>query len=130
METLLMKILNYRILFILISLVLVQTGCSNKKPVIKKNPYPQLSNTTWHYIDTDWEYNMEFLSNGILRTQHPNDKTPNNDKWQQQGYNVNFSFNNGYSTYYGKFSGNDMISGTAESKTGIIWNWKAMRVRK
>jgi hypothetical protein len=125
-----MKTLNYRILFILISLLLLQIGCSSKRPVIKKNPYPQLSHTTWHYIDTDWEYDMEFLSNGVLRTQHPNDKTPNNDKWLQSGYNVSFSFNNGYSNYRGKFSGNDMMSGTAESKTGVIWNWKAIRVRK
>ncbi|MCK5871346.1 MAG: hypothetical protein KAG26_00850 [Methylococcales bacterium] len=125
-----MKTLNYRVLFILISVFLLQSACSNQKPIIIKNPYPQLSNTTWHYIDTDWEYDMEFLSNGVLRTQHPNDKTPNNDKWLQNGNKVSFSFNNGYSNYEGKFSGNDIISGTAESKTGVIWNWKAIRVKK
>lgn len=108
----------------LVAMVLGFAGYSNKKP------YPQLSNTTWHYMDTDWEYDMEFLSNGVLRTQHPNDKTPNNDKWLQNGNNVSFSFNNGYSTYEGKFSGNDIISGTAESKTGVIWNWKAIRVKR
>lgn len=125
-----MKTLNYSVLFILISVFLLQSACTNKKPVVIKNSYPQLSNTTWHYMDTDWEYDMEFLSNGVLRTQHPNDKTPNNDKWIQNRSNVSFSFNNGYSNYEGKFSGNDIISGTAESKTGVTWNWKAIRVKR
>jgi hypothetical protein len=123
-----MNTLNRGLLIILTSFSLMQTACTNKEPVKIDTGFPLVSNTKWHYMDTDWEYDMEFLSNGTLRTEHPNDRTPNNDTWKQSGDKVYFYFNDKYSTYEGSFSGNNIISGTAESKTGAIWNWKAVRV--
>jgi hypothetical protein len=123
-----MNILNRGLLMLFISLLLLQTACTNQEPpVIAENFYPVLSNTKWHYMDSDWEYDMEFLSNGTLRTEHPNDKTPNNDTWKQQDGKVYFYFNDKYSAYQGNFSGSNMISGSAKSKTGVMWNWKAVR---
>ncbi len=123
-----MKNLNRGLLIILTSFSLMQTACTNKEPLEINAGFPLVSNTKWHYMDTDWEYDIEFLPNGMLRTKHPNDRTPNNDTWKQSGDKVYFYFNDKYSTYEGTFSGSNIISGTAESKTGAIWNWKATRV--
>ncbi|MDQ7090698.1 MAG: hypothetical protein Q9M50_08645 [Methylococcales bacterium] len=123
-----MKLLNHGLFMLVIGTLLMQTACSTQGEMPLTNSYPLVSNTKWHYMDTDWEYDMEFISNGTLRTKHPNDKTPNNDTWRQSGEKVYFYFNNKYSTYQGSFSGDNIISGTAESKTGAVWNWKAVRV--
>lgn len=127
-----MKTLNRGLLIIFTSLLLMQTACTNKEPPVSTgtvNAFPILNNTKWHYMDSDWEYDIEFLSNGTLRTQHPNDRTPNNDVWEQNNGKVYFYFNDKYSVYQGVFSGNDIISGTAKSKTGVSWDWKAVRVK-
>ncbi len=125
-----MKTLNRGLLIILASLLLMQTACTNQEELVIGNPYPLISGTKWHYMDTDWEYDIEFLSDGTLRTQHPNDNSPNNDTWEQSGEKVYFYFNNKYSIYDGSFSGNNIISGTAESEKGAVWNWKATRIEK
>lgn len=126
-----MKTLTRGLLIVFSSLVLTMTGCKTA-PVtpLVENQTPSLSNTKWHYMDGDWEYNIEFLSNGLMRTQHPNDGTPNNDSWEQKGETVLFYFNDRYSRYRGKFVGKDIISGTATSQTGAKWEWKIQRLPK
>ncbi|NOQ35439.1 MAG: hypothetical protein GQ569_06035 [Methylococcaceae bacterium] len=129
-----MKTLNSGLLIVFTSLLLMQTGCSTsgQKPIDEKpeNVLPSLTNTKWHYMDSDWEYDIEFLPDGLMRTKHPNDRTPSNDSWQQKGEKVVFFFNEKYSVYRGKFSGRNVISGTAASKGGATWKWKAVRVEQ
>ena len=124
-----MKTLNKGLLILLTSVLLTLTGCGSsptKKSAV--NQTPPINNTKWHYMDSDWEYNMEFLSSGLMRTNHPNDTTPNNDNWEQKGEMVIFYFNDRYSTYRGKFINRDLISGTATSKNGATWRWKIKRL--
>lgn len=87
----------------------------------------QLLGTKWHYADEQWQYDIEFTANGVLRTTHPNDKTKDNDSWEQNGVNVNFYFNDKFSTYTGRLWSGVLMSGTAVNKKGTTWSWKATR---
>ena len=133
-----MKTLNNRLLIVLASLFfLMLTGCNTtpKDPVDEKtaqeNIAPSLNNTIWHYMDNDAEYDIEFLPNSKLTLiGHPNDTDFSNESWSQKDDVVYIYFNNEFATYEGKFSGRNIISGTANNKNGQKWQWKAVRQEK
>ena len=86
---------------------------------------PSITGTKWHYIDADWQYDLEFAANGVLLNSHPKDKSKDNDSWEQDGDNVNFYFNNKFSHFSATLSENKQMSGTATNKKGSSWTWKA-----
>jgi outer membrane biogenesis lipoprotein LolB len=91
------------------------------------SPTMSVLGSKWHYADEQWQYDIEFAPNGVLRTTHPNDKTKDNDSWEQNGVNVTFYFNDKFSTYTGKLWSGVLMSGTATNKKGTTWSWKATR---
>jgi len=132
-----MNTLKRGVFIILTSVLLMMLGCSttqriSMKPTISDETSGEtvlsLVGTKWHYVDDDWEYDIEFRTGGKLHSTHSNDKTPDNDTWEQQGMIVRFYFNNGFSTYEGKLSGDRLMFGTAKSSHGS-WNWKATRIK-
>ncbi|MCK5871654.1 MAG: hypothetical protein KAG26_02410 [Methylococcales bacterium] len=98
--------------------------------LIQENTYINIRNTIWYYRDNDRGYRITFFASGLLYTQHPNDKTPDNDIWIQNNNEINFSFNDGFSNYKGTFSSNNIMSGTATNIKGKTWKWKATRIKK
>jgi hypothetical protein len=86
-----------------------------------------MAGTRWTYSDEDWTYEMEFLNNGILRTTHPNDKTPDNDFWEQNGNTIRISFNNRYSIYEGHIISDKFIQGLATNINNQRWDFEMKR---
>ena len=84
-----------------------------------------LIGTKWSYEDNrhDWKYDISFFEGGRMETTHPNDNTPKNDSWQQDGAILKFSFNNQFSVYQGKRKSFDQIGGTAKNVNGKKWKW-------
>lgn len=123
-----MKIIKTGLLFVVTSTLLMMTGCAtDTQTPIPTETAASLSGSKWHYADEQWQYDLIFAANGVLLSTHPNDKTKDNDTWEQDGVNVNFYFNNKFSQYKGTLSGNNLMSGTATNKKGTAWNWKATR---
>jgi hypothetical protein len=87
-----------------------------------------VAGTTWKYTDIDWTYTITFASGGKLVSTHPNDKTRNNDFWNQSRENITFQFNNGTSKYTGKMESLDLIVGKAKSNSGE-WDWTLKRIK-
>lgn len=121
-----MKIIKTGLFIVFTNALLIMGGCATDAPV-SVDSAPSLVGSKWHYADEQWQYDVEFASNGVLHTTHPNDKTPDNDTWEQDGATVNFYFNNKFSQYKGTLSGNNMMSGSATNKKGSSWTWKATR---
>lgn len=119
-----MKIIKSRLFVVYTSALFMMSGCANTSV---SDSALSLSGSTWHYADEQWQYDLEFADNGVLHSSHPNDKTRNNDSWEQDGVNVKFYYNNKYSQYKGTLSGNNVMSGTATNKRGDTWTWKASR---
>ncbi len=89
---------------------------------------PNLLNTKWKYSDEDSSYQIEFAADGVLKKFKAN-KSTGKHRWIQDGVNIEFYFNNRTSFYRGKFSGQNLITGTATSKhVKGSWNWKAVRL--
>jgi outer membrane biogenesis lipoprotein LolB len=109
--------------------LLLMAGCASEPqvPQAMTDPAPSLVGSKWRYSDDQWQYDIIFSANGVLKSTHPNDKTKNNDTWEQDGANVSLYYNNKYSQYKGVLSGANVMSGTAVNKTGTTWNWKATR---
>jgi opacity protein-like surface antigen len=91
-----------------------------------------VTGTTWtmtYYdkaVQQEYTYDITFLAGGKLSNSHPNDTTPDNDSWEQNGTTVTLYFNNSYATYTGTIEGNS-ISGTASNVAGSTWEWSAVR---
>jgi hypothetical protein len=102
-------------------------GCASDSSNLDSGVTGSLAGSKWHYSDNDWQYDIEFRSNGALYSSHPNDKSKDNDSWEQEGNTVRFYYNNKFSSYTGSLSGNNLMSGTATNKNGVKWNWKATR---
>lgn len=101
----------------------VLSSCS----IFNKNKYTSdLTGSTWNIKASGREYTITFKLGGVLASTHPNDVTPDNDTWEQNGANVTFYFNDKYATYKGKFVAKDKIEGTAKNKekTWPFWLWK------
>jgi outer membrane biogenesis lipoprotein LolB len=119
-----MKILKSG-LFVVFTGALLMSGCATQTPA--PDNVASLEGTTWHYADKDWQYDLEFAPNGVLHTTHPNDKTRDNDTWEQSGETIHFYYNDKFSHYTGTVSGNNLMMGTATNKKGSSWDWKASR---
>jgi len=114
---------------ILLCAIATLNACSTRKSNTASAPY-ELLNSTWQYSDSDNDrnYNITFARKGKLKSTHPNDVTPDNDTWEQNGENVRFFFNNKYATYEGKFYGKDTIKGSANNKLNT-WSFLLVRTR-
>jgi hypothetical protein len=92
-----------------------------------------LLGSTWHVVYDNptfghVEYEIAFNAGGSLYNNHPNESTPDNDFWQQDGYVVTLSFNDGYAMYTGTLSADGThMEGTASSDSGGDWTWYADR---
>lgn len=116
-------------LCLLLCTVALMNACSSRKNSSATNAY-NLLNSTWQYSDSDNDrrYNITFARKGKLKSTHPNDVTPDNDTWEQNGENVRFYFNDKYATYEGKFYGPDSIKGSAGNKQ-TSWSFLLVRIR-
>ncbi len=126
-----MKTLNNGLTLICSGLLLVLTGCATApEPPLdpQQEPTINLTNTRWHYVDSELGYNIEFLPDGMIRTEHPRENTPNDDNWEQSGKMVNIYMNNRYSVLRGQLSDNRQMSGTANNQKGDTWKWTAERL--
>lgn len=109
--------------FLLVALLLLLTSCGSVKNL--SNAELSLIGTTWTYEDDthEWVYDNTFLENGVLETKHPNDRTPDSDTWKQDKTILEFSYNNGYSSYKGERISLNKITGTANNSAGKEWKW-------
>ena len=74
-------------------------------------------------------YVFRLLPDGTMRNGHPNDRTPDNDRWVANGKQVKLLFNDSYAVYTGILNSNaDQLSGRAENKVGDSWAWTATRL--
>jgi hypothetical protein len=76
------------------------------------------------------EYDLVFLEAGKLINTHPNEKTPDDDRWESSGRKIVLRFNNGYAVYTGELSDDNHMAGNAASKAGGKWKWTAYRIGK
>lgn len=102
------------IIFIVVLLLGFQS-CSSIKPLVI------ITGTVWKYKDYERKYTLSFLENGVLRSTHPNETTPDNDKWWTSGDTLYFSFNDRYAVYYGLCYGPGKIKGIGRNKKS---SWK------
>ncbi|MDR3162457.1 MAG: hypothetical protein LBT81_01165 [Helicobacteraceae bacterium] len=90
-----------------------------------------LSGTKWMLTDImsdgDREYfDTEFKEGGAFWYSEPNDTTPDNDFWEQNGEIVKISINDGYAKFEGRFISKDLIKGTAKNKV-MSWEFEMRR---
>lgn len=103
--------------------------------MISARPLPDdipfsMEGTTWRYREgKKYDYKIHFLANGVVKTEHPNDFTPNNDKWHQMGKTLVFSYNDDFVTYTGTIINQNTIKGTALNTEGKRWKWKMTRLQ-
>ena len=152
-ENILMKIFQLRTLLLLSSLYFINGCVVSENPInffpiltndadlnqvnvetetrpapIISSTRPNLLNTKWKYSDDDSSYQIEFAADGVLKKFKAN-KSTGKHRWIQEGSNIEFYFNNRTSFYRGKFSGQNLITGTATSKHAQeSWHWKAVRL--
>ncbi len=88
-----------------------------------------LQETVWRYEDGDLSYEIMFSEDGKLVSTHPNDMTPFNDFWEQEGNIIKFSYNDGFSVYEGTINHRNLITGKA-SNASAKWQWKLYRIDK
>ena len=102
-------------------------ACSSVKDLTLSET--NLSSTTWRYRggSENSNYDISFLPGGVLKSTHPNDTSPDNDFWIQNGTEIEFSFNDGYVTYTGSFKSANKITGKATNKVNKTWKWKLTR---
>ncbi|MDR0214278.1 MAG: hypothetical protein LBJ15_09780 [Comamonas sp.] len=74
-------------------------------------------------------YVFRLLPGGRMLNAHPNDRTPNNDRWESNGRHVQLRFNDGYAVYSGMMNGSsDQLKGHAVNTVGDTWEWRARRL--
>ena len=74
-------------------------------------------------------YVFRLLPDGSMRNGHPNDRTPDNDRWVANGKQVKLLFNDSYAVYTGVLNSSaDQLSGRAENRVGDSWAWTATRI--
>jgi hypothetical protein len=100
---------------------------------------PADQTATFDIVDSSWtlsfhnqkfgkkEFDLVFHDTGKLGYLSPHNTTPDNDLWEQHGNKVILKVNNGFAIYEGEFVDENTLSGTAKSKTGGSWEWKATR---
>jgi hypothetical protein len=118
----------------ILTVAFMLTGCATDKnnavgtEADSVETVASLAGSKWHYTDKQWQYDIEFADNGVLHCKKPNDKTPDNDSWEQDRETVRFYYNNKFSQYQGVLSGRNLMSGTAKNIRGNTWEWSATRV--
>ncbi len=75
-----------------------------------------------------YRYDIVFHPGGRLENHHPNDKTPDNDSWEQRGSTVILKFNDNYITYTGQFEDVRTLKGEALNIRGLRFPWMAERI--
>lgn len=75
-----------------------------------------------------YRYDIVFHPGGRLENHHPNDKTPDNDTWEQRGLIVIFRYNDNFITYTGRFENARTLQGEAVNIRGLKFPWKAERL--
>ncbi|MBK7763463.1 MAG: hypothetical protein IPI46_08815 [Bacteroidetes bacterium] len=102
------------------------TSCTSIKKI---NPNTSaLIHTKWKYVDTDWQYEIEFKKNGQLLTTHPNDHSIGNDTWVQSDKQINFYYNDKFAIYKGKLVTEDTIKGSGMNKKGS-WEFTMYKLK-
>lgn len=86
----------------------------------------ELEGTTWRYTAEAYnrDYLLSFLAQGRLLSKHPNERSPDNDFWEQRGNKLQFSYNDGYSVSTGYLVRPDYIKGNSRNKKGEEWVWE------
>ena len=110
-----MKISEKVQLLLIVSILILVQSCASVQPLMT------LTGSVWRYRDRDRNYTLSFLENGVLRSTHPNDVTPDNDKWWTSGDTLYFSFNDRYAIYYGLAYGSSKIKGEGRNSKKV---WK------
>ena len=94
-----------------------------------------LSGTRWRisYEASDDEparsYTLRLLAGGRMINAHPNDSTPDNDRWESKGHEVKLRFNDNYAVYTGVLSSDgNRLEGRAVNTQGKKWLWSAKRL--
>jgi hypothetical protein len=92
---------------------------------------PALEGTTWDVRVSDSpeteRYTLTFDAAGILRSNHPRDTTPDDDRWAATDDGVAFSFNDGYAHYTARFTGNGTMDGEASNVITHRWRFTLKR---
>ncbi len=90
-----------------------------------------LTGTQWRivYDDPDGhkDHELLFYPGGRLGFKHPNDTTPDNDFWIQDGTKIILTINSKFVTYTGTLLEN-RIEGSALNVRNNRWNWVATYV--
>ena len=115
-----------RKLFSIVLILSLFMGCSPLKKM--SDSELSLKGTSWVYTDEDWSYTLTFEKGGKLKSNHPNDNTPNNDNWKQTRTQIHFEFNDGFSQYDGEMKSLNRIEGSATNGMDD-WKWKMKRVK-
>lgn len=121
--------------FIWITLSLVLLGSSSLLWGYNRTREPQqsggsLSGTSWIITYTppgekQWSYRITFLPNGHLKNEHPNEATPDNDLWEQDGQDVVMYINDNFVIYKGSLVSDTVMRGTASNVNKKSWSWEA-----
>lgn len=108
--------------FLFILLLVISSSCS----LLQKEALIDLEGTTWRYADEayDRDYRISFLAQGRLLAEHPNERTPDNDYWEQHGNKLIFTYNDGYSVSTGLIISSDYIRGKTRNEKGVEWEWE------
>lgn len=109
-------------LFLFILSLLSLSSCS----LLQKDRLIDLEGTTWRYTDEAFQrdFRISFLAQGRLLSHHPNERTPDNDYWEQHGNKLIFSYNDGYSVSTGRIIRPDYIKGKTRNEKGDEWEWE------
>ena len=86
-----------------------------------------LAGTSWEIQIIDPPENerfvLTFVTDGVLRSNHPRDTTPDNDRWTATEDGVSFSFNDGYARYNARFTAEGTMEGEASNVTDAHWRF-------
>jgi len=118
------------IVFVFAYLALI-SGCSTTQIPSSRQAF-EITNSRWTLIyETPQfgkrEYDIVCHPDGRLEDLHPNNSTPDNDFWEQQGEIIILRKNDGFAIYEGRIIDENTMSGTAKSKTAGTWQWRAIR---
>lgn len=88
---------------------------------------PALEGTSWQIQILDLpeseRFTLTFGSDGVLRSSHPRDTTPANDRWRATEDGVSFSFNDDYAQYTARFTAEGTMEGEASNVIDASWRF-------
>jgi hypothetical protein len=130
----LMKYFIYCLAALALGLTLFSIGCSTTSPSSIETTVVDISDSRWtlSFHNPKFgkkEFDLVFYADGKLGYLSPANTTPDNDFWEQIGNKVILKVNYGFAIYEGELINPNTLAGTATSKTGGTWEWKASRKR-